>query len=186
MQPSCRLLDHPFYQAWNQGAVTPDQLARYGEAYQTLMDRIPDYWRKVVEDLDLSQPVAQEIIEEEAQHAGLWAQWTAKLAPAQDAPALSELFEALEGMSGSELAGALHAYEVQQPEVAQTKRLGLLEHYGLAPEDLGFFDEHIENEHEHIAFGAAIADEHADRDAFERGFERGSHLLYHSLDAFVA
>lgn len=184
MQPEKRLLDHPFYEAWERGDVTTDQLADYAEAYQAFMDRVPVYWRRVLDGLDVEDPRGEAVVAEEREHADLWAEWRSDLPEAGDAPELTALFEALDGMSPSELAGALHAYETQQPEVAETKNAGLVEHYGFSEDDLAFFDEHVE-EDEHIAFGAELREEHADAAAFDRGFRRGADRVYHSLDAFA-
>ena len=185
MQPETRLLDHPFYEAWERGDVTESQLADYGVAYQTFMDRVPTYWQQVLDGLDVASEQGDAIVAEEREHADMWEAWRTDLPEAADAPELTALFDALDGMSPSELAGALHAYEAQQPEVAETKKAGLIEHYGFDADDLAFFDEH-QDEAEHIAFGAALRDDCADPDAFDRGFEQGADAVYHSLDAFTA
>jgi pyrroloquinoline-quinone synthase len=184
MHPEKRLLDHPFYEAWERGDVTTDQLADYAAAYQTFMDRVPGYWKRVLDGLSVEDPRGDAVVAEEREHADLWAAWRADLPETADAPALTVLFEALDGMSPSELAGALHAYETQQPAVAETKKAGLVEHYGFAADELAFFDEHVD-EDEHIAFGAEIREEHADAAAFDRGFRQGAEAVYHSLDAFA-
>jgi pyrroloquinoline quinone (PQQ) biosynthesis protein C len=149
-------------------------------------DRIPTYWECVINGLDVEDPRAETIIEEEHQHAELWEQWRVDLPEASDPPELTALFDALDGMSPSELMGALHAYETQQPAVAETKKKGLVEHYGFSADELLFFDEHIEGEDEHISFGTEIRENHADTTAFTRGFRRGADRIYHSLDAFAS
>ena len=179
------LLEHPFYQAWNAGEVTEAQLASYAAAYQTFMDRVPTYWKRVVDELDVKEEAADAVVAEESDHAALWSEWKSELPEVDQAPAMSDLFDGLDAMSASELAGALHAYEVQQPEVAETKRDGLVEHFGFSGDNLGFFDEHAENEDDHIAFGKVIRDKYADTEAFDAGFAKGSELVYHSLDAFA-
>lgn len=188
MELSHRLLDHPFYQAWNRGEITTEQLAQYGAAYQTFMDAVPHFWAKVVQGLDLDTSpdaeMASAIVEEEAEHAELWEEWRIDLPDAHDHPRLHRLLDALADMPASELAGAIHAYEIQQPGVAETKRRGLLTHYGWSEGNVTFFDEHLDEE-EHLAFGRKIYEEYADSEAFERGFQRGAKLVYHSLDAFI-
>lgn len=185
MEPETKLLDHPFYQAWEDGDVTVAQLADYGAAYQTFMDRVPGYWEYVLEHLEVTDAEGAEIVAEERDHAELWGEWTAHVPEPDDAPELTALFESLNGMSPSELAGALHAYEVQQPGVAETKKAGLVEHFDLPAADLGFFDEHMD-EADHIAFGEYVREAYADEAAFDRGFELGAARVYHSLDAFTA
>lgn len=185
MQPDRQLLDHPFYEAWECGEVNREQLADYAASYQRFMDRVPNYWQRVLDGLEVEDPRGGAIVDEERQHAELWEQWRVELPGTTDPPTLTDLFEALEGMSPSELAGALHAYETQQPAVAETKKGGLLEHYGFDEGELAFFDEHIEGEDEHIAFGADVREEYADTVAFDRGFRRGANVIYRSLDAFA-
>lgn len=186
MQPDKRLLDHPFYQQWERGEITRGQLADYAAAYQAFMDRVPTYWTRVLEGLGADDDRGRAIVEDERRHAELWAEWSQGLELPDEPAPLSGLFEALEGMTAAELAGAIHAYEVQQPAVAETKRAGLLEHYGVATEALEFFDEHVEGEAEHIAYGARLRETCDDPGSFDRGFDRGAEAVYHSLDAFVA
>jgi pyrroloquinoline-quinone synthase len=180
------LLNHPFYQAWNDGDVTVTQLSKYAAAYQTFMNRVPDYWKRVIDGLDINHEQADELLDEESDHATLWSEWCNQLPESDDVPAMNNLFDGLDEMSPSALAGALHAYETQQPEVAETKRTGLKKHYGFSSDDnLDFFDEHVENEEEHIAFGKKIRNEYADTEEFDRGFRQGAQLVYNSLDNFV-
>lgn len=185
MELAKEMLNHPFYQAWNDGEISQDQLAQYAVAYQEFMDRVPNYWNQVLDGLGIDEEQGDEVVVEETEHSELWRQWRVQLPAKEDAPMLSDLFNALEEMSASELAGALHAYEVQQPDVADTKREGLVDHYGFSADNLDFFDEHAENEDDHIAFGQKIRNRYADTEAFDRGFKIGSTLFFHSLDAFV-
>jgi pyrroloquinoline-quinone synthase len=185
MELSCRLLDHPFYQAWNRGEITREQLADYAAAYQVFMEKVPALWDRVLEGLDIDDETGDEIVAEETEHVELWAQWRRQMPAADDAPQMTALFQGLDAMDPSELAGALHAYEVQQPEVAETKKDGLMNHYGVDAKHLDFFDEHAEEEEDHILFGKKVRNEWADTEAFDRGFQKGAELVYNSLDNFV-
>jgi len=185
MEVEPELLEHPFYQAWNRGEITTKQLASYAEAYQTFMNRVPNFWERILEELDVDEVTGDAVVADEQQHAQLWEEWRVELPEVGEVPALQALLNGLDGMSASELAGALHAYEVQQPGVSETKRNGLLEHYGFDEEPLSFFDEHIDGEEEHIAFGRKIREQYANTEAFDRGFQKGAQLVYQSLDAFV-
>lgn len=178
------VLEHPFYQAWEAGEVTREQLAAYAEAYQEFMDRVPEMWERVLDGLDVDLETADDVVDEEENHAELWSEWAVELPEVEDAPRLQELFDGFAEMNASELAGAIHAYEVQQPEVAETKKKGLLEHYGFDEDQTAFFDEHMD-EDDHIAFGEVIAQEYADDEDFAAGFQRGAELVYGSLDNFV-
>jgi len=165
-----------------------------GEHLAILAHRSPDpdsiasavALQAIASELDVEAEAGREVVDEENDHADLWKEWRIELPETDEVPALTALLEGLDGMSASELAGALHAYEVQQPEVCETKKKGLLEHYGFDEDPLTFFDEHIEGEEQHIVFGRNIREEYADPDAFDRGFEKGVELVYNSLDNFVA
>ena len=87
-------------------------------------------------------------------------------------------------MNPSELLGAIHSFEVQQPEVAKTKKEGLLNHYGFSEADTTYFDEHM-NEAEHIEYGRKLANDFAVKSDFEKGFSRGSEIFYNALDRFL-
>lgn len=95
------------------------------------------------------------------------------------------MIHALDRMTPSELLGALQSFEMQQPEVAATKKEGLLRHYGFLTDDLRYFDEH-QREELHIAYGRSLADRFADPAEFDSGFASGSELIYHSLDEFTS
>lgn len=185
MQPEPRLLDHPFYEAWERGDVSAEQLASYASAYQAFVDRIPGDWERVLDGLDVDDPRGETVVDDECRHADLWERWREDLPEPTETPELRELFDALDRMEPAELAGAIHAYETQQPAVAETKKTGLLAHYDGAEQDLTFFDEH-ESEDDHVELGTRIREEYADPAAFDRGFRTGADRIYHSLDHFVS
>ena len=87
-------------------------------------------------------------------------------------------------MNPSELLGAIHSFEIQQPEVAKTKKEGLLKHYNIDESKTKYFDEHM-NEEEHIAYGKMLSQKFADKSDFEKGFKRGSEIFYYALDRFM-
>jgi pyrroloquinoline quinone (PQQ) biosynthesis protein C len=97
---------------------------------------------------------------------------------------MRDIIEQLDGLSPDMLLGVIHAFEIQQPEVAITKKDALIEHYGFRADDLTYFDEHI-NEEEHIAFGQAISKVYSNQDDFNKGFIHGSKLLYDALDRYL-
>ena len=88
-------------------------------------------------------------------------------------------------MNPSRLLGALQAYEVQQPDVAATKKEGLIRHYGFSASDLTYFDEH-QKEEAHIAYGCRLAERFADTREVDEGFAEGAELVYRSLDCFTS
>ncbi len=181
MRLAHRLLDHPFYQSWQHGNVTVEQLSRYAESYAELIATMPSCWERIGRELGADTAA---IAADEYHHIALWQWWARRLPRPERAPRLTAAIEMCRNLPAAELLGAIHAFEVQQPDVARTKRDGLLAHYGFHATDLAYFDAHID-EAEHIAFGAALA-RAQDEAAVGRGFARGAEVFYHSLDAFVA
>lgn len=184
MELKYRLLDHPFYKSWSDGSVTQEQLSKYSASYMEFIERIPVYWKKVVDAFVPESTEGKTVIVEEQSHIPMWERWSSNLESVKDYPKMDELFKKLHSMNPSELLGAIHAFEIQQPEVALTKKEGLLRFYGFDDKDLIYFDEHID-ESEHINFGKELAEKFADRNDFIAGFETGSVMIYKSLDMFV-
>ncbi len=180
-----RLLDHPFYQAWNRGEISTEALSAYHRSYGEFIKHFPSYWQRVVNAFQQDLPRGASIVDEEFQHVPLWELWGRYLSAPPSYPGLEQLLDAFDRMTPSELLGAIQAFETQQPEVARTKREGLRRFYGIQEEDLVYFDEHLD-EKNHIAYGSWLGENFADRREFNEGFERGAELIYRSLDGFVA
>jgi len=183
MEVRPRLLEHPFYQAWTMGALSVEQLARYHRGYSRFIERLPSYWRTVIDAFG-PDAAGERIVREEQEHIDLWKLWGASLPPAADSPGMEATISAFDAMSPSALLGAIHVFEVQQPEVANTKREGLLRHYGCSPETLTYFDEHL-HEERHIAYGLGLAERSADPELFTAGVRSGAEIVYASLNVFV-
>lgn len=183
MELKYKLLDHPFYQAWTMGEVTPEQLSAYHKSYNEFITEMPKYWSKIAEAFGQKED-AQYIIDEEAAHIDLWAKWQNKLPEVNSFPRMETVMNAFENMTPSELLGAVHAFEIQQPEVAKTKKEGLIKWYGFNENETTYFDEHMEEE-DHIAFGSKLATNFANKEEFVRGFDKGAELVYNGLDLFL-
>ena len=181
LQP--RLLDHPFYQAWTRGEVSPETLAAYHKAYTAFIKRIPSWWSTAMAGAGDASPLGRTIIQEEESHIPLWEKWGEQLPPSDSATDLQSTIDAFDALSPAALLGALQAFEIQQPDVARTKKDGLLQHYGFSPDVLTYFDEHLKEE-KHIRFGARLATQ-VDAQEYKAGFARGAELVYTSLDRFV-
>jgi len=176
-----QLLNHPFYQAWTHGTVTRDQLARYARSYAEFIAAMPAYWARIGQDFSVDTSA---IVAEETHHIALWEDWSAQLPQPADYPRMTEVLDTFASFNASELLGAVHAFEIQQPAVAHTKKAGLLVHYGFAATDMVYFDEHL-HEQAHIDFGANLAATKASAVELKHGFNRGAEVVYHSLDLFV-
>ncbi|MDQ1265923.1 MAG: pyrroloquinoline-quinone synthase [Bacteroidota bacterium] len=181
MELKYKLLNHPFYQDWEMGKISAGQLSKYAASYREFIERMPSFWSSI--SVSFGNDLA-EIIAEETNHIELWDRWAYLLSKDKYFPSMQEIVNEFDKMTPSELLGALHSFEVQQPEVALTKKNGLLRHYGFERTDLLYFDEHI-NEQKHIDKALEIAAVSADRIQFENGLARGSELLYRGLDLFL-
>ena len=178
-----KLLDHPFYQLWTKGEISKEQLSKYSYSYFELVRQIPVLWSQSIKGLNAESSDSDKLVLEELSHISMWNQFKSKL-DCENYPAMDDVNEELSKMNPSELLGAIHSFEVQQPEVAKTKKEGLLNHYGFNDRDTVYFDEHI-NEEEHIEFGRNIANNYADKNDFEHGFSKGSEIFYYALDRFM-
>lgn len=178
------LLEHPFYKAWTDGKITQDQLSQYAASYAEFIGMVPMFWKKVIDYFDIKENQYLKIVKEEIWHISLWERWTQKLPASPQFPAMDDLIEEFESMTPSQLLGALYAFESQQPKVAELKKECLKQFYGFSDEELIYFHEHVKEE-EHIAFGKALSRVYADQNDYEFGIQKGSMLLYHSLDRFL-
>lgn len=176
------ILNHPFYQAWNAGELSADQLRSYARSYYPHVAAFPDYLRAAIagtEDdsirLELEDNLAEELSEPKA-HDELWLDFGEALGLSRDevraaAPrpttdrTVAEFRDLTQGSTAAAVA-ALYAYESQQPEVSRTKSDGLCEHYGVDTHDgLGYFEVHAEADVRHRA---------GERQALGRCLEQGA------------
>ena len=178
-----KLLDHPFYQLWTKGEITKEQLSKYSYSYFELVKQIPVLWSQSVKGLNAESSVSDKVILEELSHISMCDKFKSKL-DCENYPSMSDVNDELSKMNPSELLGAIHSFEVQQPEVAKTKKEGLLNHYGFNENDTIYFDEHM-NEAEHIEYGSSLAKNYANQNDFENGFAKGSEIFYNALDRFL-
>ncbi len=179
-----RLLEHPFYQAWNEGRITLDKLSEYGNSYLQIIEKMPIWWSKVLLQYNLHNTVLNNIVEEEKSHINLWIQWLDKLPKVANFPTMDDIIEKIESLESSELLGAIHSFELQQPEVARLKKEILINYYNFEAQDLKYFDEHIKEE-EHINTALYLYEEYADKEKFSIGLGKGYQIFYTALDKFI-
>jgi pyrroloquinoline-quinone synthase len=153
------ILRHPFYQAWEKGELTREQLATYARVYYPHVRAFPEYLESAIA-LAESPHIRAELtdnLEDErgnpAPHDRLWLDFAAGVGARRqdlsDAPAhpaaegIVTTFKALADESLATGLAALYAYESQQPEVSCTKLRGLREQYGVHDaESLAYFEVH--------------------------------------------
>ncbi|MCB1054899.1 MAG: CADD family putative folate metabolism protein [Acidobacteria bacterium] len=160
------ILKHPFYQAWNAGALDREQLATYARFYYPHVAAFPGHLEAAADnaaDAVIRAELLDNLREERSEprpHPEIWLSFAAALglepeaveqaAPAAAAQATVDTFRELcEGDTAGALA-ALYCYESQQPEVSHTKAEGLKRFYGVDDaEGLEYFTVHQEADLRH-------------------------------------
>jgi pyrroloquinoline-quinone synthase len=154
------MLKHPFYVAWSEGKLSKEVLQEYAKQYYAHVRAFPTYVSAVhshCDDLETRQLLLENIVEEEQgaeNHPELWLRFAeslgvsreevknAELLP-QTKDSVARLKQLTQSADYREGLAALYAYESQIPEVAQTKRAGLKEFYGIDDErGVSFFRVH--------------------------------------------
>lgn len=140
-----KILAHPWYRAWECGALPTESLKSYAKQYYWQVANFPRYLSRIhsqLEDLKSRQAILANLADEEnaeAPHPELWLDFAESLgADRQEVrdgvmtPAARELvetFRALAAASPEEGLGAILAYESQVPEVARFKAKALKDFY---------------------------------------------------------
>ena len=197
-----RLLDHPFYKAWADGALSTDDLASYSTQYWRQVETFPRYLEAVADRMPAGSAaratveanLADEI---DGDHAELWRAFAKALGRSPSdldsagiEPETRACVDAFsEGTSERSVAyglGMLYGYESQTPEVATTKIEGLRSFYGLSGAATEYFELHGELDVEHSTELAAAIDEVASDEAglaeAEAGARAGAEAIWMLLD----
>jgi pyrroloquinoline-quinone synthase len=140
------VLDHPFYQRWSAGELTPRELAEYAAQYR----------HAVVALADAAAAAGDaEHAREEREHVALWDAF-ADGCGSVPADANAETVECATAWNAGddrlERLAILYAIESAQPAISKTKLEGLLGHYGFEEGPATeYFSLHAERDHEHAA-----------------------------------
>jgi pyrroloquinoline-quinone synthase len=173
-----RLLNHPFYHAWQAGELTRNDLAHYAAQYRHVEQVLPTALEVTVAKLPAGQPrrlVESNLADETARpqsHLDLFDIFTIAVGAdntASPSPSTTQLVVTyLEAAQEGPLAAlaVIGAYEVQAAEVATTKAASLRYHYNLDAHETEFWDVHAQLEDAHANWTAeaiaALAPSHAD------------------------
>ena len=202
------LLQHPFYQAWSAGELTPAELGFYGRQYLNHVAAFPTYLTALHSRLPEGKTrsaVLRNAAEEEVKgkpHADLWRQFAAGIdpqAPAQPEEVLPEVQDLIAayremGRSASPATalGAFYAYESQVPRVAEEKRSGLKKFYGADDATCANFTLHRTADVHHANVWRGLIEQGIDErgdaaaaDALD-GMRAGARALWHALDGIEA
>ncbi|HWF31202.1 MAG TPA: iron-containing redox enzyme family protein [Solirubrobacteraceae bacterium] len=158
------VLEHPFYQRWSAGELSPAELGLYAGEYREAVVALAQASSLAAQKAAPKHaPGLARHAAEEAQHVELWDRFASETderagaAPTGGA-ALGMLAEtddcAAAWTAGERLLehlAVLYAIEASQPEIAQTKLEGLSEHYGYRPEGpaVEYFTLHERLDREH-------------------------------------
>lgn len=175
-----RLLEHPFYQRWQNGDLTADELKEYSEQYRHFEAQLPGYLTAILDKLP-EGPAADYIrdnLNDEAgasgtSHLDLFGSFLAAAGGSSTAsatPATAALVDAYAELGAaantSTAIAGLIAYEAQASGVADTKGASLRQHYSYTKADTAFWDlhatldvDHAEWATEALAASGATAEE---------------------------
>jgi pyrroloquinoline-quinone synthase len=157
------VLEHPFYQRWSAGELTPAELAEYAAQYRYAVVALADAAAAAGDP---------EHAREEREHVGLWDAFAAGCGSVA-ADANPETVECASSWTAGddqlERLAVLYAIESAQPAIAQTKLEGLLGHYGF-DEGPGteYFSLHAERDFEHAAHSRELLEQLAAPEDVER------------------
>ena len=145
----CDVLQHPFYQRWARGELTRSELAFYAGQYRHAVVALADATAHAGDERHA---------DEERGHIALWDRFVVSVGGDTGAAATVETAACVaawadEGRDRAATLAALYAIESSQPAISDTKRAGLVEHYGAAPESdaTRYFDLHATLDHAHAA-----------------------------------
>src|SRR5436305_9885757 len=131
------VLQHPFYTRWSNGDLHREELSFYAGQYAHAVRALASATRHAAA-LAPNAPAAAELeshaAEEEA-HIALWSRFGDAVGACADASPLDETAGCSSAWHDPERGYvptlvALYAIESAQPAISETKRAGLVEHYG--------------------------------------------------------
>ena len=138
------LLESRFYQAWSEGCLPRESLAKYAHEYGAFISLIPQGWASHGDEKTAA---------EEKLHVELWRDFARHLGVdigSATTPAVQDLVTTAGALfsEATTSLGALYAFEAQQPHTAASKLLGLENHYNLAGKSCEYFVVHAQDEYE--------------------------------------
>lgn len=201
------LLRHPFYQAWQSGKLSIDDLKYYAAQYYPHVEAFPRYVSAVhsnAPDRPTREMLVENLVEEERgeeNHPELWLRFAEGLGLNRDEvlgasiqPETKECVKEFMTLARSEnvLEGlaALYAYESQIPGVSSTKIQGLKEFYGVTDQrSRKFFEVHEKADAWHSQVEREtlqrLASTPEAREAVKRSVETACKAVWKLLDGVV-
>jgi pyrroloquinoline-quinone synthase len=196
------LLKHPFYQDWQAGKLSREELQLYAAQYYRHVEAFPKHLRVLAARTEgsLRDTVMENLAEEEnpeGPHPKLWRDFAAAVGVNEDditccprLPGTQAVVATFREICGdrpvAEAVAALYAYEAQVPEIAATKIDGLRRFYGIRrPEALAYFAIHEETDKAHRTAWRGWLEEHAEgsEDEIVATAQDALNALWGALDA---
>jgi pyrroloquinoline-quinone synthase len=178
------VLEHPFYERWNAGELTPHELSFYAGQYRHAVVALADASRLAAEQAGPEHRAALERhAEEEASHVDLWDDFARAVGAVEPAAATDETREcAAAWTAGDDLLehlAVLYTLEASQPSISKTKQGGLTMHYGIGAEEPGnaYFKLHATLDVEHARHARELIAQLASEEDAERMLARAEAAL---------
>jgi pyrroloquinoline-quinone synthase len=194
------LLKHPFYQDWQMGRLTRQDLQLYAAQYYRHVEAFPRHLRVLAARAEgpIRDIILENLAEEEnpsRPHPKLWRDFAATLGVNEEditccpaLPGTQAVVETFREIVGDrpvvEAVAALYAYEAQVPEIATTKIEGL--YYGInSNKGLAYFVVHEEADKAHRVAWRSWLEQHAEGDEAEilETTKQALDALWGALDA---
>lgn len=159
------ILNHPFYQKWNEGKLTVSDMQEYAKQYHHFVKHFPMFVSSVhsyCDDTEIRKMLVENIADEDgfktgiSDHPELWANFAKAFgvskSEAENTEVKKEVMDSINGFyelcrnSDYRIGlGALYGYEKQIPEVSKIKIEGLKKYYNITEKEaLEFFTVHQE------------------------------------------
>jgi pyrroloquinoline-quinone synthase len=181
-----RLLDHPYYQSWQEGLLSMGDLAEYAEQYRYFERCLPGVLETVSESL--AQGTAKRLVDQNLRdesgvprpHVDLFEGFAAAVgarrdvAPTPATRALVALYEEAASSGAAAALAVIGTYEIQASEVARTKAASLRAHYAMSGSGTEFWDVHAELETAHSQWTVEALAELGEPDETVLQFARAS------------
>ena len=158
------LLKHPFYQMWARGELTEEHLRGYSKEYFQLVKAVPLLVENTLAKSDSkSKKNIVSNLKEEEEHVALWVRFCSSLGISKNDlerynghtksnKAVNKLTTITSTSTFEEAVAALYAYELELPQISESKIKGLKEFYGLDSSDaLIYFKTHEKADVKHAA-----------------------------------